>query len=48
MENTFNIGNKVKVGDKIGEVIRLKNRSGATIVKVAFEEGPAIDFVCPQ
>jgi SNF2 family DNA or RNA helicase len=47
MEFTLKIGDKVRVGDKIGEVIRLEQRGGSTIIKVAFEEGPAKDFVCP-
>lgn len=47
MESSLNIGDKVRVGDKIGEVILLDLRSSSTIVKVAFEEGPAKNFVSP-
>ncbi len=47
MESLLKTGDKVRVGDRIGEVIRLDNRGSSTIVKVAFEEGPAKDFVCP-
>ncbi|NWF98271.1 MAG: hypothetical protein HXY52_04960 [Nitrospirae bacterium] len=47
MERLFKIGNKVKVGDKVGEIIRIDYRGSSTIVKVAFEEGPSKDFVCP-
>lgn len=47
MDPIIKIGDKVRVGDKIGEVIRLDERASSTIVKVAFDEGPAKDFVCP-
>jgi SNF2 family DNA or RNA helicase len=47
MESTLKVGDKVRVGDKIGEAIRLEQRGSSTIIKVAFEEGPAKDFVCP-
>ncbi|NWF76324.1 MAG: hypothetical protein HXY53_07150 [Nitrospirae bacterium] len=47
MESLFKICDKVKVGDKVGEIIRLDYRGSSTIVKVAFEEGPSKDFVCP-
>lgn len=47
MEPTLKVGDKVRVGDRIGEVIRLEQRGGSTIIKVAFEEGPAKDFVSP-
>lgn len=47
MESLLKIGDKVRVGDRIGEVIRLDRRGGSIIIKVAFEEGPAKDFVCP-
>jgi len=47
MERFFKIGDKVKVGDKIGDIIRLDHRGSFAIVKVAFEEGPSKDFVCP-
>jgi hypothetical protein len=47
MESLLKIGDKVKVGDKIGDIIRLDYRGSSAVVKVAFEEGPAKDFVCP-
>ncbi len=47
MEHILKVGNKVRVGDKIGEAIRLEQRGTATIIKVAFEEGPAKEFVFP-
>jgi hypothetical protein len=47
MESALSIGDKVKVGDKVGEVIRLDHKGSSTIIKVAFEEEPAKDFVCP-
>ena len=47
MDSILKIGDKVRVGDKIGEAIRLEQRATSTIIKVAFEEGPAKDFVCP-
>jgi SNF2 family DNA or RNA helicase len=47
MEFTLKIGDKVRVGDKIGEAIRLDQRGSSNIIKVAFGEGPAKDFVCP-
>jgi len=47
VDSTLKIGDKVRVGDKVGEVIRLDQRATSTIIKVAFEEGPAKDFVCP-
>jgi SNF2 family DNA or RNA helicase len=46
MENLLKIGDKVRVGDRIGEIIRIDYGS-TTIVKVAFEEGPSKDFVSP-
>jgi len=47
MESILKIGDKVRVGDRIGEVIRLDPKGSSTVIKVAFEEGPAKDFVCP-
>jgi hypothetical protein len=47
MESLLKIGDKVKVGDKIGDIIRLDYRGSSAVVKVAFEEGPSKDFVCP-
>ncbi|MGB7293208.1 MAG: hypothetical protein WBD99_13625 [Thermodesulfobacteriota bacterium] len=47
LHNDFTIGDKVRVGDKIGDVIKIDHRGNATIFKVAFEEGPAKDFVSP-
>lgn len=47
MESTFNVGDKVRVGDKIGEIIRIDYRGNSTVIKVAFDEGPAKDFVSP-
>jgi superfamily II DNA or RNA helicase len=41
------IGDKVRIGERIGEVIKLDERSASTIVKVAFEEGPVKDYVSP-
>lgn len=43
----FNIGDRVRIGEKIGEVVKIGVRGNATIIKVAFEEGPARDFVSP-
>jgi superfamily II DNA or RNA helicase len=47
MNFSIKIGDKVRIGDRIGEVIRIDNRGSSTIIKAAFEEGPAKDFVCP-
>ncbi|PIV22587.1 MAG: hypothetical protein COS40_05625 [Deltaproteobacteria bacterium CG03_land_8_20_14_0_80_45_14] len=47
MESILKIGDKVRVGDKIGKIIRLNQRDSSTIIKVAFGEGPAKDFVYP-
>ena len=47
MEVNLNIGDKVRVGGRIGEVIRLNHRGNCTVVKIAFEEGPAKNFVSP-
>ena len=41
------IGDKVRVGNKMGEIIKLDQRGKFTVVKVAFAEGPAKDFVSP-
>ncbi|MBI4228564.1 MAG: DEAD/DEAH box helicase, partial [Deltaproteobacteria bacterium] len=41
------IGDKVRVGEKIGDIIKIQHRGNASIFKVAFEEGPAKDFVSP-
>ncbi|HEX9665296.1 MAG TPA: helicase, partial [Thermodesulfobacteriota bacterium] len=43
----FTIGDKVRVGEKIGEIIKIDHRGNTSIFKVAFEEGPAKDFVSP-
>jgi len=45
--NEFEIGDRIRIGDKIGEIIKIDPRANATIIKVAFEEGPARDFVSP-
>lgn len=45
--NEFTVGDKVRVGEKIGEIIKTDHRGNASIIKVAFEEGPAKDFVAP-
>jgi len=41
MKVNLNIGDKVKVCSRIGEVIGLNPRGNCTIVKIAFEEGSA-------
>ena len=43
----LSIGDKIRVGEKIGEVIRVNRHGTSTIIKVAFEEGPAKSFVSP-
>jgi len=47
IESMLKIGGKVRIGEKIGEIIRLEQRGNSTIIKVAFEEDPAKDYVCP-
>jgi len=41
------VGDKVRVGERIGEIVRVDKRRTSTIIKVAFEEGPVRDFVSP-
>ncbi|MBU1488011.1 hypothetical protein KKH56_08210 [bacterium] len=47
LQKEIDIGDKVKVGERIGEVIKIDHRPSASILKVAFCEGPARDFVSP-
>ncbi|MFQ6094228.1 MAG: helicase, partial [bacterium] len=47
LSSELKIGDKVRVGERIGEVIRLDDREKTVIIKVAFEEGPVRDFVSP-
>ena len=37
--NEFKIGDKVRVGEKIGKIVKLENKKNATVIKVAFNEG---------
>ena len=41
------VGDKIKAGERIGEVIKIDHRPSASILKVSFCEGPARDFVSP-
>jgi superfamily II DNA or RNA helicase len=45
--NKFKIGDRIRIGEKIGEIIKIDPRVNATIIKVAFKEGPVRDFVSP-
>jgi len=47
MDIDIKIGDKVRVGDRIGDAIRIDQKGNLTIIKVAFEEGPVKDFVSP-
>jgi len=45
--NEFKIGDTVRIGERVGEVIKIDPRVNATIIKIAFEEEPVRDFVSP-
>ena len=47
IQREIGVGDKVKVGERIGEVVKIDHRPSASILKVAFCEGPARDFVSP-
>ena len=48
MDIKINISDKVLVGDRIGEIIKIDNISdNRQAIKVAFEEGPPQTFICP-
>lgn len=47
IQREIGVGDKVKVGERIGEVVKIDHRPSASILKVAFEDGPARDFVSP-
>jgi len=43
----FKIGDKVKVGERTGEVISVEPRATSSIIKVAFEDGLPKTFISP-
>lgn len=49
MNNKLKISDKVLVGDRIREFIKVNNISNnCQEIKVAFEEGPPQTFICPS
>ncbi|MFQ6091153.1 MAG: helicase-related protein [bacterium] len=48
MNNTINIGDRVKIGEREGEVFKITPLpNGSKEYRIAFDEGPPQSFICP-